>query len=339
MKTRKTINYAFYIRVTAMFLILLCHFTAEQSNLYINMTSQFFNIGVPIFFMLSGFLFGIIPSPKKDCHWSSWYLKRIKRIYVPYEIFVVTLAIVYLILGRTIFTKDWLLLALGCQGTVVGVLGAEQTWFITSILICYAVTPLFRILVDKYLGFASKSKQVLTLCGIVIVFPLILALFKPDWICTMFKPLAEYFLGFWIGFNIEKIKFSAKKIPLSFIIMILSFGFRIIGKHFFDDTILYNRIIVFFTQLLGALCICYILATVFQNVKVYRGIKWINDISFEIYLFHYMFTVGPVSVFGKTWCWATDCLAAVCLTLAFSAIAHIISTKLLSHINKIPQRR
>lgn len=56
---RNEYNFATYYRVLGMLFILLCHFTQESSNIYLNMSAQFFNIGVDIFIILSGFLFGI----------------------------------------------------------------------------------------------------------------------------------------------------------------------------------------------------------------------------------------------------------------------------------------
>ena len=45
----------------------------------------------------------------------SWYFKRIKRIYIPYELFVVILAVITLLRGGNIFTINWFLLVLDCK--------------------------------------------------------------------------------------------------------------------------------------------------------------------------------------------------------------------------------
>lgn len=47
-----------YLRVFAMILILACHIVQEHNNSYINMTAQFLNVGVPIFIIISGYLYG-----------------------------------------------------------------------------------------------------------------------------------------------------------------------------------------------------------------------------------------------------------------------------------------
>lgn len=74
-------SFATWLRVFAMVLILLCHFFQRSNNTYLDMAAQFFNVGNNIFFVLSGFLFGI--QNKKYNSIFLWYKKRIKRIYIP----------------------------------------------------------------------------------------------------------------------------------------------------------------------------------------------------------------------------------------------------------------
>lgn len=45
--------------------ILLCHYVQESTNAYIQMSAQLFNIGVNIFFIISGFCFGLQGEIKK----------------------------------------------------------------------------------------------------------------------------------------------------------------------------------------------------------------------------------------------------------------------------------
>ena len=74
-------QFATLIRFIGVVLILLCHYTEQSSSSFLNMSAQFFNIGVPIFIILSGFLFGVREGGENAL---SWYFKRIKRIYIPY---------------------------------------------------------------------------------------------------------------------------------------------------------------------------------------------------------------------------------------------------------------
>ncbi len=69
-----------YIRVLAMFSIILCHLFQTY---HLVGWSDIFNMGVQVFFVMSGFLYG----HKQIDNWKEWYIKRAKRIYIPYLIF------------------------------------------------------------------------------------------------------------------------------------------------------------------------------------------------------------------------------------------------------------
>lgn len=196
--SEKRIDFITRLRAISTIFILMCHLTTHCSIGLIAMTSQFFNIGVDIFFIISGFLFGLkndISSPVK------WYLKRIKRIFIPYEIFVIILLIIHLIKGIFSFTVDWVLLIFGMQGSVVNVLGAEQTWFITPLLICYLFTPILAKLTDKL---DSKVKKALFI-SVLIVLPIILSLFESPAVKTLLAPLSCYSLAYLLGKNFDKV--------------------------------------------------------------------------------------------------------------------------------------
>ena len=85
-----------YLRVFAMILILMCHIVQEHNNIYINMTAQFLNVGVFIFIIISGYLYG-----KKEIKegYFRWIRKRAKRILVPMYSFMIFLLIVNLVIG------------------------------------------------------------------------------------------------------------------------------------------------------------------------------------------------------------------------------------------------
>ncbi|MBR1675821.1 MAG: acyltransferase family protein [Clostridia bacterium] len=77
-----------WLRAISCLLILLCHVVGQSGNAYIRMSGQLFNIGVFLFFIMSGFCFGIqdeIVNPLK------WYLKRITKIFIPYLLFLIIL--------------------------------------------------------------------------------------------------------------------------------------------------------------------------------------------------------------------------------------------------------
>lgn len=330
---KSDIQFANVTRALGAILILLCHYTEQSSNIILKMSAQLFNIGVPIFIILSGFLFGTREGGKDPL---SWYVKRIKRIYIPYELFVVILAIVTTIYGGNIFTKDWLLLILGAQGADVGVLGAGQTWFISALLMCYLITPLIRRIVLKT---QHCIKNVLLYSLIFMVIPMLLSFIPPAYVYTLFSPICWYALAYLLGHKFKNIRLTTKGTLTAFFIICFAFAVRLVVKVLLDGSILYDRITVSYTKAIAAFCIFYIVAFLFKNRNANRLILWISKISFEIYLYHYMFTVGPLRLFGLTSSWVIDSVLVTTIVLLMSTVMNKCSTEIVrvgSRLRKKP---
>lgn len=139
-----TKNFVVWLRAIGVVFILLCHYTAQSGNVYGIMSAQFFNIGNYIFFVVSGYCFGI---HRRMQSVTVWYKRRIRRIFIPYEIMLFVLLIANIVTAQKIDVCQWLVQVIGLQGWN-GVYGAIHTWFITSILGCYFVTPILERLRD-----------------------------------------------------------------------------------------------------------------------------------------------------------------------------------------------
>ena len=124
-----------YIRVLAMCSIVLCHFLqALDSN-----WAWVFNIGVQIFLLISGYLYG----HKHIEGWISWFGKRFIRIYVPFALFFIAVIPVYAVSGK-ITAKQIIVYLLDLQGILGGVKGLGHLWFLTAIALCYSITPILQ---------------------------------------------------------------------------------------------------------------------------------------------------------------------------------------------------
>lgn len=324
---KKDIQFAEVIRFLGVILILLCHYTEQSTNVLLNMSAQFLNIGVPIFIILSGFLFGVRDGGKNAL---SWYMKRIKRIYIPYELFVIILAAITLLHGGNIITRDWLFLVFGLQGSVVGVCGAEQTWFITALLFCYLLTPVIRFIVLEIRE--SRNKIIIYTVAFLII-PIFLSFIPPAFVYTLFIPFCWYALAYLIGYKFTGIKLTPIGAICSFGFIILSFGVRIIIRRGFDGSYLYDRITVSYTQAIAAFCIFYIIAYIFKNRKANQLVLWISSISFEMYLYHYMFTVGPIKLFGISGDWIIDCIFVTIVVVIISMKINRCSALIIRKLN------
>lgn len=310
------IPFAGHLRAAATIMILLCHFCAQKEGFWFNAASQILNIGVPLFFILSGFLFG-----EKGVHapYRKWFLRRLQRLWIPYWLFLAVLAIIYLVKGFNVLSVDWLLLLLGLQGSVVGVWGAEQTWFISSLLLCYALTPEIAKIAERL-----ERKQLPYVLIILSTLPALLLLMKPATIGTLLAPICLYAAAYFIGSGIVTVKINGLGACIASTIVFFSFALRFVLRLYFDGTVFYSGIVATYTHYAAALAIFYLFAWFFAERKPARVVSFFGKISFEVYLYHYMLTVGPISVFSATKLWAVNCFLAFGITVLIATIMHYI---------------
>ena len=311
-------NSIILLRVFAMILILACHIVQEHSNEYIKMTAQFLNVGVSIFILISGYLYGI---KKINENYVEWIIKRAKRILIPLYIFMSYLLIIYLIKGSNISIFNWIAYILNLQGLQIYVHGAEHLWYLTVIMICYLITPIL----DK-----NKEKLNNESIGILITILIFIQVLTTYFIGTQIGIYLIYILLYitsYIVGNSVNISISNKKLFLAFGIGIISITIRLIGKFLLDDTKIYNVIIVGYTQAIIAFSIFYIFAYLGNKIKANSVIKYIDSISFEVYLVHYMYMVGPVRLMGLT--------NSFVLNTIITIIVSVITAILLKKISKV----
>lgn len=321
---RKEYSFATYYRVLGMIFILLCHFTQESINPYLNMSAQFFNIGVDMFIILSGFLFGTRIGQMGNT--IQWLKRRFKRIYVPYELFIATLFVIHLFYDKNVLKLDWLWLSLGLQGSVVGILGAEQTWFITSILLCYLATPIL----DKCSAGSNHRRNVIK--GILMIAPAMLALIPQAYVSVVLSPICWYGVAFLAGSEFEGIRIHTRGFFRAFLIMCGSFCVRLVARMLIDGTILYDRIVTSYTQVIAAFAMFYIVAYLTQEKPMGLIMRFVSSISFEVYLYHYMFCVGPVRLFSLTENWLVECCLVTIISIVISCSMKKVSDRVAKRI-------
>ena len=100
-----------YMRVLAMCSIVCCHFMQALDNHW----AWVLNIGVQVFLLISGFLYG----HKYVSNWPQWYRKRFIRIYIPFVLFFVAIVPLYTVSER-ISIKKILVYIADLQGILGG---------------------------------------------------------------------------------------------------------------------------------------------------------------------------------------------------------------------------
>lgn len=271
-------------RLIAMLMIITCHIL----QYYHLELAWWFNVGVQIFLIISGFLSGTLEISNPI----DWLKRRFFRVLIPFY----SLLLIYLILCKIFTIELSVVEVLKSVFTLGNLPGLQHLWFVSHILFCYVITPYLYELGKKFNG--NIIIIGLLLCIYIIISSIINAHFSHHIICC-------YILGFYLGYIYGKS--SSKGILMSRIALFVSLiaallnVARIILKYVYPEWMTYvpSRLWVAYSNyshvLLGA-ALFTILFKLFHNAK-YNCLLEISDkYSYEIYLTHHLLILSPFSV-------------------------------------------
>lgn len=307
------------IRILSMLLIILTHVVSESGIGIVKNSAQFFNVGVWIFLFISGYLYG----KKEKIEIKRFYIGRLKKVFLPMYLFMICLYIITYIVKGNIDIKYALIYLFDLQYIFGGMNGATHLWFLTSIGICYLITPFLAMYKEKML----KHKLII----IIAVFLIGIALGFLNEIASL---CVLYFSIYLIGYlNASKEKLN---IFVCIGMVIVGIGLRLIGRKLLDGTVYYNIFIVFFTQTMLAISIFYIVKAISEklNLKQNKLINYFDEYSYYIYITHYMFFRGPIITMKIT----NNFLLNIFITLILSYLSAIILKNIYSLILKIGEK-
>lgn len=264
--------------------IIACHFCQYYDSEW----AWWLNVGVQVFFIISGFLYGT----KTIVEPISWLRKQFKKILVPYYIFLL-----FAIIGYTIVAPE----QIGLKNVTAAILtvgqikGISHLWFVSNILFCYLITPYLAALRD-YLNNKSLWHTLLTLIGIFGVYSLV-GILTSDY----FRPgrIDCYILGFYTAVLFKRYgrKVLYWGISLSLIPCVssnvlycylhYSCGLQMTGilNHLTD----YSHMFLGFTITLA-------LMLLFKSIGQYHILRFSDKFSYEIYLVHQLFILSPLTL-------------------------------------------
>jgi peptidoglycan/LPS O-acetylase OafA/YrhL len=306
------------IRVLAMFLIILCHIMQEFPS--IRAIGTLFGVGVFTFIFISGFLYG-----KKDVgNTCDWLIKRLKRILVPFYVFMVFLFLIRIIFLKQIDFNYYLVYILNIQGFAGGVNGAEHLWFLSTIMVCYFITPILNKIKSKVISL-TKTKLIIALLALIGV-----QVFSTYFINKTLGLYLCYFILYIFAYFFSSLwnsSISKKGLALFTLIFILAMILRIVAKIVINRTVFYDNVIYLYAQSIFGVWI-FIFVGYFKKIAsndiVSKLVSALDKISFEIYIVHYMFIVGPLRVMSLTQYFIIN----IGLALILSYISSIILNKI-----------
>ena len=173
------------LRFISMLMIIACHICQH----YEIELAFWFNVGVQVFFMISGFLYG-----QKDINNPfAWFWKQFKKIAVQYYLFVMLITILLILFHRDVLNLYDLATSILFIGTIKGF---GYLWFVGYILFCYLITPILQYSCQTMMS-VNRYKLLLLLLGIVCVYQLYASLLN-----LYFMPARVlcYVAGYIIGY-------------------------------------------------------------------------------------------------------------------------------------------
>ncbi len=283
-----------FVRMLAMMFIVICHVMQ-----YYNMElAWWFNVGVQIFLCISGYLYG----RKRISDILGFYRKNFVKILIDYEIVLFAAVAATVLFTDTVITVEEIA---GAVLTVSTIAGGAHLWFIPTILMCYLLTPLYERVCSR----AEEKHAVLFLSVVLLLF------IGNE---LVFRQLTSYFNAAWIncyliGFALRRFQSyrfwytgSAWLLTLTGAVFIsIQASVRYLQLITLTDAWrpFYYPMCDYGHVFLGVALFCSgrVLLRPFCNINLIQRILRLSDrYSYQIYLTHHFFILGPLSLMALT---------------------------------------
>ncbi len=261
-----------YLRSLALIMIVLCHLFQAFGNRW----AWVLNVGVQIFFVISGFLYGSMYIE----NYAKWGGRRFVKLYLPYAIYIVIVMPLYsYVYGYDYFIKSIIvhLSLLQGFGKLGGVEGLNHLWFLTAIVVCYLFTPILQ---------RTAKYNICQFLSIVCAFTI-------DMIFVNGKCyyVFLYSLAYYIGRHHNVVSFLTLAILL---VLVLVLSLYIDWKDFEALNVLSIlwKSLTSIALLVAFLCIfrkC-------EFCKTNHIVEVLSRYSYPVYIVHHLYILGPFSI-------------------------------------------
>lgn len=276
------------IRFIAMLFIITCHIM----QYYDNPLCRWFNVGVQIFFLISGYLYGL-----KNIDEPIGFLKKqFKKILPPYYYFLAISIIIYLLFHPDFLSIESVIKSFFCIGTIKGL---GHLWFVGYILFCYFLTPYLCGIRNHYKEKPLHKKLVVYL--LLLVFSQIVGFLLPSY----FMPdrVACYIIGFYLVDIYNSINKKKELILDSIIIIMGMFTNLIRGYIEYHGLNLPESALngfVRYAHLFLGISLFLIFKYAFANIIKNRMLDWSDKYSYHFYIVHLLFILSPFTLMELT---------------------------------------
>lgn len=300
-----------------MFFIIICHFL----QYYGNELAWWFNVGVQIFFIISGFLYG----GKEINDPIAFIVRQFKKILIPYYTFLIPVSIVYMFFARKSITITSFIKSVFGAGTIKGL---EHLWFVGYILFCYILTP-YLFWIKKKLENVSLMKMTvvfLSCLGFSVIFSTLFhSYFDASRVCCY---IVGYFMAVYYSryrdsaIKVFTIIFSVIAVPVNLVRIYLKYIYTIPENSIFEKLFHFSE--GYMHLALGAM-VFLILFILLRRARPCMLTEQSDRHSYYIYVVHQLFILSPFTLMAITPFKALNWLiVCVCIIIA-EFIVYILS--------------
>ena len=310
-----------FVRMLAMMFIVICH----VMQYYDMELAWWFNVGVQIFLCISGYLYG----RKRILDILVFYRKNFVKILIDYEIVVFAAVAATVLFTDTVITVEEIAEAVLTVSTIAG---GAHLWFIPTILMCYLLTPLYERIFSR----AEQSHKLLVPAAVLLfvmnelVFRQMFSYFNAAWINC-------YLIGFALR-RFQQYRFwytgSAWLLTLTGAVFIsIQASVRYLQLITLTDAWrpFYYPMCDYGHVFLGVALFCSgrVLLRPFCNINLIQRILRLSDrYSYQIYLTHHFFILGPLSLMALTANSYVNVVLILLLTVLTAVLLQKISAKI-----------
>ena len=294
-----------------MMLIVACHI-AQCYGLKI---AFLLNVGVQLFFFLSGFLYGKLDQPKSSFE---FYWKRFFKVYLPYIIWVFLIIVVYTVFGLyRVSLKQIVLYLLNLQWFVTPIEGLNHLWFLTVLMICYLMTPWVKKLLVKRPA-------------------LFVAFFMACCIVEFLFVKKFYSIVAWVALYLTGMLFGTyySKTFSSVVMLVSAMALTVLSVRFSPDMLAneaFREYSIWLHWILGLflfVTLFHWLPILLDPQKQHCCILHLDKLSYEVYLIHHPLIMGPLSLLFMTkYCWL-NIIIVLFVVYVLARLFYLMCTKI-----------
>lgn len=304
------------IRFMAMCLIIACHFCQYYGSEW----AWWLNVGVQIFFIISGYLYGT----KEIQEPISWLKRQFVKILIPYWICLTITLIGYFFVAPELLN---LKSVIGAYLTLRTIKGISHLWFISYILFCYLITPYLSYLRD-YLSKYSIISEIIIIIGIFGIYSISSVMmgahFRSGSICC-------YMSGYFIAALQKRTKKDIIRTGLyvSIIPCLLLNAVYCYFRYCLPSKMPHSMMIHLtdYSHLCLGLVVTLFFMVFIRDIKNNRILQFSDNNSYEIYLVHQIFILSPFTLLGITEFPMFNVVITVIAIIFFGVLLHVTTNK------------